>query len=157
MAALESVHNGWLESSGHDCLEARPPCLSQQPHKPGPSRRAQLKPWSTTCTRFSDEKTESQERLGRRFTLPGVSQGSLRKDTPRLPPPLPAEDAPILTLPGPQSHMQADPEWWPCWPAGLTLAGILESGDRKSLACQVLVCRSLGGDGPSLAAVDLPP
>lgn len=76
---------------------------------------------------------------------------------PRLPPPLPAEDAPILTLPGPQSHMQADPEWWPCWPAGLTLAGILESGDRKSLACQVLVCRSLGGDGPSLAAVDLPP
>lgn len=88
MAALESVHNGWLESSGHDCLEARPPCLSQQPHKPGPSRRAQLKPWSTTCTRFSDEKTESQERLGRRFTLPGVSQGSLRKDTPRLPPPL---------------------------------------------------------------------
>lgn len=87
MAALECAHDDWLESSGQDRLEAKPPCLSQQPHKPGPSRQAQLKPWSTTCTRFSDEKTESPERSGGRFTLPGVSQGSLRKDTPRLLPP----------------------------------------------------------------------
>lgn len=96
MAALECAHDDWLKSSGQDRLEAKPPCLSQQPHKPGPSRQAQLKPWSTTCTRFSDEKTESPERSGWRFTLPGVSQGSLRKDTPRLPPP----------------QRTAEPCWW---------------------------------------------
>lgn len=59
----------------------------------GSAARAQLKPWSTTCTPFSDEKTESPERSGQRFTLPGVSQGSLREDAPRLPP-LPRTAAP---------------------------------------------------------------
>ena len=42
MATLERAQDDWLESSGQDGLEARPPCLSQQPHKPRPSRRALL-------------------------------------------------------------------------------------------------------------------
>lgn len=43
----------------------------------------------------------------------GPSLEAWRQPSP--PPTAVAGDAPILSLPGPQSHMQADPEWWPCW------------------------------------------
>lgn len=65
----------WLAGVFRTRLPGNPgaPCLSQQPHKPGPSRRSSAEAMVHHMPVSGIEKTESPERLGRRFTLPGAS------------------------------------------------------------------------------------